>query len=369
MLTAIAITGNAPYKTVLTHGYVVDLEGKKMSKSLGNVLDPHDIINSLGADILRLWVAAIDYRSEIHASHEIFKRTAETYRRLRNTARFLLANIYDFVPEQHLLPPEQLLALDYWAVSQARCTQEEIIQAYDAYKFHLVYQKLHNFCITDMGGFYLDVIKDRQYTMPKDSKGRRSAQTAMYHIIHAMTRWLAPILSFTAEEIWQHLPHNAVTSKSSSVFLTRWYEQIPELQVQPTMNQNYWAMIRQIRDVVNKEIEIQRNAGQLGSSLEAEVTIYCDGAIFDALRSLGTELCFVLISAEALVLPLAQKPNTAINTNLAEVVWLSITVSNHAKCERCWHRVASVGLDAAHPGLCLRCITNVVGDGELRQYA
>ncbi|HVY53008.1 MAG TPA: isoleucine--tRNA ligase [Gammaproteobacteria bacterium] len=367
LLTAMAIRQQAPYKIVLTHGYVIDLEGRKMSKSLGNVIDPNEMMKTMGADILRLWVASIDYRAEINASNEIFTRISETYRRLRNTARFLLANLHDFDPAIHKVALEDMLALDRWAIDKARIVQDEILKAYEDYQFHLIYQKLHQFCAVDMGSFYLDVIKDRQYTMPTNNVARRSAQTAMYHIIEAMTRWLAPILSYTAEEIWQYLPGRERT-EADSVLLSKWYTDLSPLAETAQMNQSYWESIRKIRDAVNKEIEAKRNEGALGSALEAEVEIYCDGLIQQQLLALGDELRFVLITSVAVVKALAEKLDGATETEVANV-WVRVQPTEAAKCERCWHRLPSVGLNQEHPGLCERCITNVEGSGERRQYA
>ncbi len=368
LLTALAIEGQAPYKTVLTHGYVIDLEGRKMSKSIGNVIDPAEIMKTLGADILRLWVASIDYRAEINASNEIFTRTSETYRRIRNTARFLLANLHDFDPQKNRVQPADMLALDRWIVDKARLTQEEIIKAYESYQFHLIYQKLHQFCAVDLGSFYLDVIKDRQYTIPTDSIARRSAQTAMYHLIEAMARWLAPILTFTAEEIWSYIPGKGKQAGEESVLLSTWYTDLAALPEDAVMNQVYWEEVRRLRDCVNKEIEEKRNEGQLGSALEAEVAVYCDGVIHQQLEALDNELRFVLITSRAEVLPLAKKNGEARATDLQNV-WLTVKPTQAAKCERCWHRLPSVGQDAAHPGLCDRCILNVEGPGEVREYA
>ncbi|HSW71218.1 MAG TPA: class I tRNA ligase family protein, partial [Gammaproteobacteria bacterium] len=326
LLTALAMEGQAPYKTVLTHGYVIDLEGRKMSKSVGNVIDPAELMKTLGADILRLWVASIDYRAEIHASNEIFTRTSETYRRIRNTARFLLANLHDFDPTQELLQPEEMLALDRWIVDKARLVQDELLQAYESYQFHLIYQKLHQFCTVDLGSFYLDVIKDRQYTIPTTSQARRSAQTAMYHLIEAMSRWLAPILSFTAEEIWQYLPGKGKKAGEESVFLSKWYTNLAALPEKEVMNQGYFEAVRALRDCVNKEIEEKRNQGLLGSALEAEVTIYCEGSLYQQLQALGKELRFVLITSGAKVLPLDKKDDEARAAELKNV-WLTVKVT------------------------------------------
>ncbi|MGB6977288.1 MAG: isoleucine--tRNA ligase [Gammaproteobacteria bacterium] len=373
----------APYKTVITHGFTVDEKGHKMSKSLGNVVAPEKVINSLGADILRLWVAATDYRGELAISDEILKRTAEAYRRLRNTARFLLANLHDFNPKQHQVVPEKMLSLDRWAVERAKLLQDEICQAYDSYQFHLIYQKLYNFCSVELGGFYLDIIKDRQYTMPANSVGRRSAQTALYHIAEALVRWLAPILSFTAEEIWQHLPG----ARQPSVFLSTWYEHLlasddndPLLMEHHGKRQVYWQTLMQVRDAVNKEIEKQRVAGAVGASLEAEVALYCEpnSYLHDALLELSNELRFVLITSSVEVLAVNTKSAdaTAITITYNDVdfprqatLWVKVTASSHPKCARCWHRRADVGADSAHPTICQRCVTNLTEPGEDRRYA
>ena len=229
LLTSVAMTGHAPYKGVLTHGFTVDAEGKKMSKSLGNVVAPQTVMKTLGADIIRLWVAATDYRAEMSVSDEILKRTADAYRRIRNTARFLLANLEGFDPARDMVAADDMIALDQWAVGRAHDLQQEITQAYDEYNFHLIYQKLLNFCVADMGGFYLDVIKDRQYTTQADSLPRRSCQTAMFHIVEAMARWMAPVLSFTADEIWGFMPGE----RSESVFVETWYEGLFPLRQGP----------------------------------------------------------------------------------------------------------------------------------------
>lgn len=364
LLTAIAINGEESYREVLTHGFIVDGNGHKMSKSLGNVIAPEEIIKTLGADILRLWVASVDYRGEIACSKEIFTRISEMYRRIRNTARFFLANLNGFDPQKDLLPAEEMLALDRWAVDKTRRLQEEIKEAYDDYQFHAIVQKLHQFCVTDMGGFYLDIIKDRQYTMATDSRGRRSAQTALYHIIHAFVRWMAPVLTFTAEEIWQYIP--GVTQES--VLLTTWYQDLAPLQTSDVMNEEFWEKVHAIRDAVNKEIEAQRNAGKIGSALEAEVTLYCGSTTKPVLDALKNELRFVLITSSARVLA---DSNAPLDAAVTDVAGLSLVVkpTTSAKCERCWHRVADVDENAEYPGLCGRCVENVAGSGEARYYA
>jgi isoleucyl-tRNA synthetase len=364
LLTALAIDGSEPFKTVLTHGYVVDGQGRKMSKSIGNVVAPEKIIQSLGADVLRLWVASIDYRSEINVSDEILTRTSETYRRLRNTARFFLANLDGFDPEKHLLKPEKMLALDRWAVDKARLMQEEILKAYDAYQFHVIYQKIHHFCTVEMGSFYLDIIKDRQYTTQTDSLSRRSAQTAMYHIVEALVRWLAPILSFTADEIWQHIPGK----RNESVLLNTWYTDLAALPDNTPLNQAYWEKMQLIRNAVNKELENQRNAGSIGSPLEADVHLYCNAELKAELDKLEDELRFVLITSGAEVKLANSHLEGLVATDVAGL-WLKVTPLDYAKCERCWHRRADVGKHEAHLGLCDRCIVNVDGEGEVRKFA
>ena len=364
LLTSVAINGSESYKEILTHGFVVDGEGRKMSKSIGNVIAPEEVIKTLGADILRLWVASIDYRTEIAASKEILNRTSETYRRIRNTARFFLSNLNNFDPSEHLVPAEEMLMLDRWAVDKARLAQKEILEAFDTYQFHTIVQKLHHFCVVDMGGFYLDIIKDRQYTMEKNSLGRRSAQTALYHIVQALVRWLAPILSFTAEEIWQYIPGK----KADSVMLADWYTQLAALPDDDTMNAAYWDKIRAVRDAVNKEIENQRNAGKIGSALEAEVHLYCGAQLKKQLDVLENELRFILITSSAQVIAEHAGPLDTIVTEVAGLS-LKIEATTNTKCERCWHRRSDVSANEAYPGLCARCVENVAGPGEVRHYA
>ncbi|HQA25407.1 MAG TPA: isoleucine--tRNA ligase [Candidatus Competibacteraceae bacterium] len=366
LLASVAMRGVAPYKGLLTHGFTVDAKGRKMSKSLGNVISPQKVVNSLGADVLRLWVAATDYRGEMGVSDEILKRMADSYRRMRNTARFLLANLNGFDPTQHLLPPESLLALDRWAVDRTHRLQDEILEAYDQYQFHLIYQKIHNFCSVDMGSLYLDIIKDRQYTTQRDSIARRSAQTALFHILEAMTRWLAPILSFTAEEIWRHLPG----ARSPSVFLTTWYTGLPAASAADAFDAAYWERLIGVREAVSKELEKLRIAGGIGSGLDAEVDLYCDGALAADLSRIGDELRFFLITSYARVHPLADQPAEAVETQSeGQTLAIRVTPSAHPKCVRCWHHREDVGHDPEHPDLCGRCVENVAGGGEARRYA
>jgi isoleucyl-tRNA synthetase len=364
LLAAVAATGEAPYKQVLTHGFTVDAQGRKMSKSLGNGVEPEKVIKNLGADILRLWVASTDYRGEIAGSDEILKRTADVYRRIRNTARFLLANLAGFDPKTDSVPADKLLSLDAWAVERALHVQDEVKQAYNDYQFHQVCQRIHHFCSVDMGSFYLDIIKDRQYTTQENSLARRSAQTAMYNIIEALTRWLAPILSFTAEELWQYIPGERV----ASVLLSEWYTGLFATESTTHMGQTYWHEIIRLRDAVNKQLEIARNANLIGAGLEAEVTLYCDTPIYNLLAQLEDELRFVLITSTAKLIEVKAAPADAAATEIAGL-WVNITPSKHTKCARCWHRLESVGQDALHPELCNRCVVNVAGTGEQRRFA
>ena len=361
LLTSTAMYCRAPYREVLTHGFTVDAEGRKMSKSIGNVMKPQQVMKTLGADIIRLWVAATDYRAEMSVSDEILKRTADAYRRIRNTARYLLSNLNDFDPAGNLVAPAEMLSLDRWAVDRAAKLQEEIAAAYREYEFHLIYQKIHNFCVTEMGGFYLDVTKDRQYTCQADSLARRSSQTAMYHIAEALVRWLAPILSFTADEIWQHMPGE----RSDSVFLETWYGGLFRLDATDTITSDQWAQIIRARSAVAKELEILRKNGDIGSGLNAEVTLICDGDLKSALDALGDELRFALITSAASVT--TDDDANATQTELAGLK-VSVMPSQHAKCDRCWHQREDVGSNPEHPDLCGRCITNIEGEGEIRLH-
>ncbi|MCC6302978.1 MAG: isoleucine--tRNA ligase [Gammaproteobacteria bacterium] len=367
LLTSVAMHGHAPYRSVLTHGFTVDAQGRKMSKSLGNVVAPQKVVNSLGADILRLWVAATDYRGEMNVSDEILKRTADAYRRIRNTARFLLANLNGFDPVAHGLPRERLLSLDRWILQRAGRLQEEVRQAYRDYEFHHIYQKVHNFCSVDLGAFYLDVIKDRQYTTRADSHARRSAQTALYHLVEALTRWIAPILSFTAEDIWRHIPG----ARGESVFLEEWYGALPEGGAAGDDElATLWDPVIEVRMAVSKELEKLRVGGAIGSSLDAEVDLYCGEKLRRRLAGLGDELRFVLITSYARVHAEGDRPADAVAAEIAgDRFWIQARASTHPKCVRCWHHRADVGNDAAHPELCGRCVENVAGPGEERRYA
>ncbi len=362
LLMSEALYERAPYRAVLTHGFTVDEKGRKMSKSLGNVIAPQKVMSSLGADILRLWVAATDYANEISVSDTILKHTADSYRRMRNTFRFLLGNLHGFDPAEHLVQPADMVALDRWALGRARELQEEIVAAYRRYEFHLIYQKVHNFCVVDLGGIYLDILKDRLYTMPAESGPRRSAQTAMWHIAESMVRWLAPILSFTADEMWRYLPGK----HSESVFLETWHA-LPEVP----QDDIDWPALIELRSNVQRELEKLRDAGVIGAPLEAEVDVYTTPAAYARVNALRDELRFFFITSEARVHQVDAPPPLAIAATGTGLTGVSLMVkeTEAVKCARCWNRRPDVGQHAEHPELCGRCITNISTAGEKRVYA
>ncbi|KPN75618.1 isoleucine--tRNA ligase [Shewanella sp. Sh95] len=364
LMISTAMTGKAPYKQVLTHGFTVDGKGRKMSKSIGNVIAPQQVTNKLGADILRLWVAATDYSGEMTVSDEILNRSADAYRRIRNTARFLLANLNGFDPAKDLVAVEDMVALDRWAVRRAAALQQEIIEAYEQYNFHIVTQKLMQFCSVELGSFYLDIIKDRQYTAKQEGHARRSCQSALFHIAEAMVRWIAPILSFTADEVWQLLPGQ----RDAYVFTQEWYQGLQSITLDTDLSDAYWENLLTVRNEVNKVIEQARRDKRIGGSLEAEVTLFADAALTEQLTHIGDELRFVLLTSEAKVLPLADATSDAVETELVSLK-LVVNATTAEKCERCWHHREEVGTIEAHPTLCHRCVTNIEGDGEVRLFA
>ena len=364
LMLSVAMKNEAPYREVLTHGFTVDGQGRKMSKSLGNVIAPQSVMDKLGADVLRLWVASTDYTGEIAVSDEIFKRASDSYRRVRNTIRFLLANLNGFNPATDKVPFAEMVELDKWAVSQALRTQKEIIAEYDNYDFHMVVKSLMRFCSIEMGSFYLDIIKDRQYTAKADSKARRSCQTALYLIAESLVRWIAPILSFTAQEAWEAMPGE----RDEFVFTQTWFDGLQELPADASFSHEYWQRVLTFRDEANRAIEQARGAGTIGGSLEAEVTIYTqDETMLSTLRALGNELRFVLITSRADVVAEAA-PADAVKAEQGDLAFV-VKKSSAAKCERCWHYEAEVGADPEYPGLCPRCIENVKGAGEERRFA
>jgi isoleucyl-tRNA synthetase len=338
--------GRAPYRGLLTHGFTVDSQGRKMSKSLGNGVDPQETSKKLGAEIIRLWVAASDYSGDIAGDDKILARVVDAYRRIRNTLRFLLANTSDFDPRQHAVPLHELLEVDRWALSRAAQFQAEVLAHFEAYEFHPVVAKLQVFCSEDLGAFYLDVLKDRLYTTQAGSKARRSAQTALWHVTHAMLRWMAPFLSFTAEEAWK------VFDGGATIF-TETYWTLPEPDAALLAK---WERVHAIRDVVNKEIENVRSAGGVGSSLQANVALSAAAEDAALLRTLGEDLKYVFITSHAAV-------------NDGAELQVQVTPSTDPKCERCWHYRADVGTDPAHPTICGRCVSNLHGAGETRTVA
>jgi len=356
LLTSCMMNGVAPYKGLLTHGFVVDGQGRKMSKSMGNVIAPQKISDTLGAEILRLWVANTDYSGELSISDEILKRVVEAYRRIRNTLRFLLANTSDFDAERDALPVDQWLEIDRYAVARMAALQAEVLQHYEDFEFHPVVALLQTYCSEDLGGFYLDILKDRLYTSGTDSRARRAAQTALWHITHALLRLMAPVLSFTAEEAWAVFAP-ARHEENGTIFCETYYA-LPAIDDSEALLQR-WSALRAIRAEVTREIEEVRITGAVGSSLQAEVDICTDGERLTLLRSLDDDLRFVLITSQARVR--ACQPG--------EAPGIKVTPSTHAKCERCWHWRVEVGRDTLRPGLCGRCIANLFGAGEPRSHA
>lgn len=357
LMLSTATDNKAPYKQVLTHGFTVDGQGRKMSKSIGNIVTPQEVMDKFGGDILRLWVASTDYTGEISVSDEILKRAADAYRRIRNTARFLLANLNGFDPKHDLVKPEEMMVLDRWAVDCAYQAQNEIKDAYDNYQFHAVIQRLMKFCSIEMGSFYLDIIKDRQYTTKADSLARRSCQTALWHIAEALVRWIAPVLSFTADEIWQYIPGE----RGEFVFTEEFYNGLFALDANEQMNDAYWQQVITLRNEVNRVLEQARNDRIIGAALEAELTIYANDTYAPLLAKLQNELRFVLLTSKAEVKPLADA-----DVAEGEVKGFAVKVvrsANH-KCPRCWHYSDSKDAES----LCSRCDENVNGQGEVRQF-
>ena len=362
LLTSVAIHGCAPYKGLLTHGFTVDQDGRKMSKSLGNVIPPQDVMNTLGADILRLWIASTDFTKEMTVSHEILNRTSDTYRRIRNTARFLLANMAGFDPANDQVANDDLVSLDAEMIRRATELASKIMGHYARYEFSEVTQALHHFCVDDLGGFYLDIVKDRQYTLKPDSHARKSCQTALYWITDALVRWMAPILSFTAQEIWEAMPgerpHQFVFAVTEA--------DLPEANGRAQVN---WQLIQSAKESVNQAIEAARNDGLVKGSLSAEVALYADGAVFDALTALGDEIRFVTITSEVDLYPLSEAPDGAVTDSVCPQLAVVVKATESEKCERCWHHRPDVGSVSAHPTLCTRCVDNVEGAGEERTFA
>ncbi|MBZ6394445.1 MULTISPECIES: isoleucine--tRNA ligase [Pantoea] len=365
LMISTAMKGKAPYRQVLTHGFTVDGQGRKMSKSIGNTVSPQDVMNKLGADILRLWVASTDYSGEMAVSDEILKRSADAYRRIRNTARFLLANLSGFNPATDLVQPEEMVVVDRWAVGRAQAAQADITASYENYDFHEVIQRLMQFCSVEMGSFYLDIIKDRQYTAKGDSLARRSCQTALWHIVEALVRWMAPIMSFTADEIWGYLPGE----RAQYVFTEEWYQGLFGLADNEALNDAYWAELLQVRGEVNKVIEQARADKRIGGALEATVTLYAEPELAAKLQALGNELRFVLLTSGAQVADYALANDEAQQSELLKGLKIALHKAEGEKCQRCWHYTTDVGQNPEHAEVCGRCYTNVAGNGEERKFA
>jgi isoleucyl-tRNA synthetase len=358
LLTSSMLNGRPPYKALLTHGFTVDENGKKMSKSLGNTMAPQKISDTLGADILRLWVASTDYTGELSIGEEILKRVTESYRRIRNTLRFLLANTSDFDPAVHAVPVEQLFEIDRYAIAETEKLQADVAAHFERYEFHPVVSRLQIFCSEDLGGFYLDILKDRLYTTGVDSLARRSAQTALWHIAHSLLRTMAPILSFTAEEAWAVFASKSAFADSDETIFTQTAWVFPAIADSAALLEKY-ALLRSVRTDVTKQLEEVRGSGAIGSSLQAELSLKAAGDKYRVLASLDDDLKFVFITSAASVEEVADAGQETV----------TVTPSAADKCERCWHYRRDVGHDPAHPGLCGRCTSNLFGAGEKRRYA
>lgn len=353
LLTSCAMNGRAPYDALLTHGFVVDGNGHKMSKSKGNVIAPQKVMDTSGADILRLWVASTDYSGELSISEEILKRVVESYRRIRNTLRFLLANLTDFKFEQDAISIDDCLEIDRYMLALTATFQENLTQSYQCYEFHQVVHQLHNYCSEDLGGFYLDILKDRLYTSATQGLPRRSAQTVLHHIAHSLVRLFAPILGFTSEETWEHLTGD----KEGSVLLQQWHA-FPQQNDTESLQQR-WQSIRLLRAKVLKKLEDSRAQGDIGSSLAAAVEIHVNKEDFTLLNALQDDLRFVLIVSTVKLVCVTEASEEKI----------VVSASTDQKCERCWHYRPDIGQHADHPTICERCISNLHGSGEHRHYA
>lgn len=350
LLTSMAMNNRAPYKSVLTHGFVVDENGRKQSKSLGNVVSPQKVWDSLGADILRLWVASTDFRSEMVASDEILKRVSDQYRRIRNTLRFVLGNLHDFSNKDSIEMKDQV-ELDKWIINASKELEENVLKDYESYSYHTAVQKIHNFCVNELGGIYLDIVKDRLYTTGKNSNARRSCQTSLDYICNILVRLIAPILSFTAEEIWQ--THPSLKDQSESIFLDRYGYK--DISIEGSITSEDWSRIFEIKDLVNQSIEKMRSENSIKGSLDSIVNLNLKEDDYNLLNKIGDELHFIFISSDAKI-------------KKADNFSIDISVSEDPKCSRCWHRCSSVGTIEGHEEACSRCVENIENDGELRHF-
>ena len=350
LLTSMAMNNRAPYKSVLTHGFVVDENGRKQSKSLGNVVSPQKVWDSLGADILRLWVASTDFRSEMVASDEILKRVSDQYRRIRNTLRFVLGNLNDFSKKDSIEMKDQV-ELDKWIINATKSLEKNVIRDYENYSYHTAVQKIHNFCVNELGGIYLDIVKDRLYTTGKNSHARRSCQTSLDYICNILVRLIAPILSYTAEEIWQ--THPSLKEQGESIFLNTYGYK--EIYNEVKITSENWSRIFEIKDLVNQSIENMRSENNIKGSLDSIVTLHLEDEDYSLLQKIGKELHFIFISTDAQI-------------KKADSFSIEISVSDDPKCSRCWHRCKSVGTIEGHEEACSRCVENIENDGELRHF-
>lgn len=363
LIISVLISGKAPYSEVLTHGFVIDKKGQKMSKSIGNTISPNSVINQLGADVLRLWVASSNYSNDISISDEILKSSSDMYRRIRNTARFMLANINDFDPKKHIVSKNNMVFLDKWAIAQTKLAQEEIINFYNNYNFHLIVKRLMYFCSIEMGSFYFDIIKDRQYTLKTNSRERRSCQTAMYYIIQAFVRWIAPILSFTANEIWNHIPEN----NSEYVFTEEWFDKLFDLEKNDLFNYEFWNEIIKVKHEINKILEKEINNKKINNSLETCVTLYVSPKFFDKLKILKKELKFIFLTSSTEIKLYNDAPINAKKSKNIPHLKITLKKIEGEKCPRCWHYF-SIFEKNINNKICNRCILNTTGNGEKRVF-
>ncbi|VFP88418.1 isoleucine--tRNA ligase [Candidatus Erwinia haradaeae] len=364
LIISTAITGKAPYREVLTHGFTVDDKGYKMSKSKGNTISPQGIVDRLGADILRLWIASTTYSGEIAISDQILESTSDSYRRIRNTARFLLSNLTDFNPDTDKIKEQSMIMIDRWAIGRALTVQNEIIASYETYQFHTVIQRLVQFCSVEMGSFYLDIIKDRQYTAKTKSTARQSCQTALWYIAESLVRWIAPIISFTADEMWRHLPGK----RTQYVFTEEWFQELFNLNDQEPMNNEYWNLILEVRGEVNKAIEQARSHQEIGSTLETNIILYTNQSLANKLTRLHDELHFIFLASSSEVLELDNAPYNAYQSHIIENLKIVVRKASGKKCLRCWHRTQDIGINSKYSDICGRCIQNIDGDGEKRKF-
>ncbi|BAB12867.1 isoleucine--tRNA ligase [Buchnera aphidicola str. APS (Acyrthosiphon pisum)] len=364
LIISTLISEKKPYSEVLTHGFVVDGKGQKMSKSIGNTISPNEIVDTLGADILRLWVASSNYSNDISISNEILKSSSDIYRRIRNTARFMLANISDFDPKKNIISKENMVLLDKWAIGQTKIVQEEIIQHYNNYNFHAVIQRLMYFCSIEMGSFYLDIIKDRQYTLKKHSQERRSSQTAIYYIINSLVRWIAPILSFTADEIWSYLPEN----NSQYVFMEEWFDKLFYLDQDDLFNYQFWNEIITIKHEINKFLEEAIQNKTINNSLETSIILYVSHELSNKLKILEQETKFIFLTSDIQIKLYDTAPKNAKKSKIVPYLKVSLEKIKGKKCPRCWHYFNFTKKNIKNSDICNRCILNTIGNGEKRIF-